>query len=157
MKSHGSLGTERTAVRRSANAGKGFRETHGLLGNLRKLLYAPVKWSHDALPTGTQRISEKICASVRFPANLCPARVFGARHDVRWSALPCDVSRRATVRAGHHHPTGNCKTAHRRPPWATSACSSLRPIRSQSQNQLKPLRKVNYGPQCRQCTRERKP
>jgi hypothetical protein len=157
MKSHGSLGTERTAVRRSANAGKGFRETHGLLGNLRKLLYAPVKWSHDALPTGTQRISEKICASVRFPANLCPARVFGARHDVRWSALPCDVSRRATVRAGHHLTTGNCKKSHRRGTWASSPRGSLRPVELKWRNQPKPYEKIYYGPQCQHCTRERKP
>ena len=83
---HGLLGTERVAVRRRANAGKGFRETHGLLGNLRKLLYATVKWSHDALPTGTQRISEKIRASVRFSAIPCPASVCGERHAVRCRA-----------------------------------------------------------------------
>ena len=151
---HGLLGTERVAVRRRANAGKGFRETHGLLGNLRKLLYATVKWSHDALPTGTQRIAEKICASVRFQANLCPARVCGARHGVRWSALPCNSCRRATVRSGHHDPTGDCKMSRRCSPWATSARGSLRPGGTQSQNLLKPDRKVNYDLKGQQSTRE---
>jgi hypothetical protein len=157
MKLHRSLGYARVAVRRCANAGEGFRETHGLLGNLRKLLYAAVKWSHDALLTGIQKVSEKSRASVRFPANLCPARVCGERQPGRCRALPCDVSRRATFGACHHRTTGNCKTAHRRATWAASARSSLRPIRSQSQNLMKPLRKVNYGPQCRQGTKERRP
>ena len=62
-----------------------------------------------------------------------------------------------TVRAGHHHPTGNCKTAHRRPPWATSAGSSLRPVRPQSRNLLKPYRKVNHGLKDKQCTKEINP
>jgi len=51
----------------------------------------------------------------------------------------------AAVCSGHHRTTDNCKTAHRRPTWATSAHGSLRPIRSQSRNLMNPYRKLNYG------------
>ena len=134
MKLHGPLATERVAVRRYANAGEGFRETHGLHGNMDKLYYAAVKWGHQALLTGIQKVSEKIRASVRFTAIPCPACISGERHAVRWSALPSDVCRRATVRASHHRTAGNCKSSHRRPPWATSARGSLRPGGTQPQN-----------------------
>ena len=83
MKLHGPLATERVAVRRCANAGEGFRETHGLHGKLEKLLYAVAKWGHQALLTGIQKVFEKIRASVRFPANLCPACISGERHAER--------------------------------------------------------------------------
>ena len=63
----------------------------------------------------------------------------------------------ATVGGGHHRHTGNCKPSHRHVTWAISACSTRSPVRPQSQNLMKPLRKVNYGPQCRQGTKERRP
>jgi len=154
MKLHGPLATERVAVRRSCNGGEGFRETHGLHGNLGKLYYAAVKWGHQALLTGIQKVYEKIRASVRFPPSPCPARVFGARHAVRWSALPSDVCRRATFGACRHHTTGDCKTAHRAATWAFSACSSFRPDGTQSQNLMKPLRKVNYAKTASKAPRE---
>ena len=157
MKLHGPLATERVAVRRCANAGEGFRETHGLHGNMNKLYYAAVKWGHQALLTGIQKVSEKISASVRFPANLCPARVCGARHDVRWSALPSDACQMATVRACHHSTTGNCKKSSRPATWATSTCSSLSPGGTQTHNLMNPYKKVNYGLKDKQSTRERKP
>lgn len=91
MKLHRSLGYARVAVRQCANAGEGFRETHGLHGNMDKLYYAAVKWGHHALLTGIQKVSEKIRAYVRFPANLCPACISGERHAVHRGALPCDA------------------------------------------------------------------
>jgi hypothetical protein len=51
----------------------------------------------------------------------------------------------ATVRASRHCTTGNCKTAHRRLPWATSARMSLLPTGSKTTNWLKPYGKANYG------------
>ena len=123
MKLHGSLATERVAVRRSCNGGEGFRETHGLHGNMDKLLYAAVKWGHHALLTGIKKVYEKIRASVRFPANLCPACISGERHAVRWSALPsdaCQMAHSATVSCGHHRTTGNPQKAHSRATWAPS-------------------------------------
>ena len=160
MKLHGPLATERVAVRRCANAGKGFLETHGLHGNLRKLLYAAVKWGHQALLTGIQKVSEKSRASVRFPANLCPACISGERHAVRWSAFPsdaCQTAHGATIRAGQRRTTGDFQTPQRSATWASSASGSLRAVRSQSRNLLKPLRKVNYGPRGQQGTKERRP
>ena len=160
MKTHRSLATERVAVRRCANAGKCLRETHGLLGNLRKLYYAAAKWGHQALLTGIQEVYEKIRASVRFIANLCPACISGARHDVRWSTLPsnaCQTAHRATVRSGHHSTTGTAQTAQRHATWASSASDLLRPVRFQTGNRPKPYTKVNYGHQCRQGTKEDDP
>ena len=89
MKLHGPLATERVAVRRYANAGKGFRETHGLHGNMDKLYYAAVTQGHQALLTGIQKVSEKIRASVRISPILCPESISGERHAVRFRALPC--------------------------------------------------------------------
>jgi len=88
---HGSLGTERVAVRRNPNGGEGFVETHGLHGNLWKLFYAAVNWGHHVDQTGTKRIFEKSCAAVRFPATPCPESISGERHAVRWGAPPCDA------------------------------------------------------------------
>jgi hypothetical protein len=51
----------------------------------------------------------------------------------------------ATVRACHHRTTGNCKTAHRRPPWTTSACGSLRPDGFKMANWLKINKKSFYA------------
>jgi hypothetical protein len=147
MKLHGPLATERVAVRRYTNAGEGCRETHGSHGNLGKPYYAAVKWSHQALLTGIQRISEKICASVRFPANLCPACISAERHAVCYRALPsdaCQMAHGATIRAGQRRTTGDFQTPQRSPAWATSASGSIRAGGTQSQNLMKPLRKVNY-------------
>ena len=63
----------------------------------------------------------------------------------------------ATVGGGHHCPIGNCKISSRSAPWASSTRSSLRPGGSQIGNLMKPLRKVNYGHQCRQGTKEYEP
>ena len=71
-------------------------------------------------------------------------------------SLP-ETGHRAAVGSGHHCPIGNCKISSRPAPWASSTRSSLRPGGSQIGNLMKPLRKVNYGPQCRQGTRERRP
>ena len=57
-----------------------------------------------------------------------------------------EMAHRATVRASRHCTAGDCKPSHRHAVWAASAPSSLRPIRPQSRNLLKPYRKVNYGP-----------
>ena len=157
MKLHGPLATERVAVRRYANAGEGFRETHGLHGNMDKLYYAVAQWGHQALLTGIQKVSDKIRASVRFTAIPCPACISGERHAVRWSALPSDVCRRATVRAGHHSTTGSVQIPQRAAVWVTSAGSSLRPVRPQSRNLLKPYTKVNHGLKDKQCTKEINP
>jgi hypothetical protein len=138
-----------------------------LHGKLRKLFYAAVAGRHQALLTGTQRISEKICASVRFSAILCPTWVCGERHSVRWSAPPCDacqiatihrapvgipsslpiLAHTATVRAGHHRTTGNCKSPRSGATWATSACSSLRLIGQRAGNSSKYMGNAQYGPQ----------
>lgn len=157
MKLHGPLATERVAVRRYANAGEGFRETHGLHGNMDKLYYAAVKWGHQALLTGIQKVSEKIRASVRFPANLCPACISGERHAVRWSALPSDVCKMATVRACHHRTIGGSQAAHRCENRAALRCSFRSATGLKVCNQMKPYGKIYYGPQCQHCTRERKP
>ena len=155
MKLHGPLATERVAVRRSCNAGKGFRETHGLHGNLIKLYYAAVKWGHQALLTGIQKVSEKSRASVRFPANLCPACISGERHAVRRGALPCDVSRRATVRACHHCTIGSIQMPHRLAIWAALRCSFRSATEFRSHNLLKPYIKTNHGPSGQQCIKEK--
>ena len=65
-----------------------------------------------------------------------------------------EMAHSATVHSGHHRTTGAPKTPQRWAAWATSACSSLRPIKSQSRNLMKPNRKVNYGPKDKQSTRE---
>jgi hypothetical protein len=155
MKLHGSLGAERVAVRRSCNAGEGCRETHGLHGNMDKLYYAAVKWGHQALLTGIQKVYEKIRASVRFPANLCPACISGERHAERWSALPsdaCQMAHRATVGVGHHRSTGNCKKSHRRGTWATSTSGSVRPPGSERENHRNPWGMQNMAPRRRYLT-----
>ena len=64
------------------------------------------------------------------------------------------IAHSATVCASHHYPTGDFQTSLRRATSATSARSLPRPIRSQSQNLLKPYRKVKYGLKDKQSTRE---
>ena len=159
MKLHRSLGYARVAVRRYANAGKGFRETHGLHGNMDKLYYAAVTQGHQALLTGIQKVSEKIRASVRISPIPCPACVCGECHAERYRAPlsdACDMGHSATVRSRYHCPTGSVQMPHRAAVWATSASGSLRAAGFQSQNLMKPYRKVNYGPKCRQGTKERR-
>lgn len=56
-----------------------------------------------------------------------------------------EMAHSATVRVSHHCTAGNCKTAHRRLPWATSARMSLLPTGSKTTNWLKPYGKANYG------------
>ena len=63
----------------------------------------------------------------------------------------------ATIRVSRHCTTGDFQTPQRSPAWATSASGSLRSVGFKADNQLKPYRKAFYGPQCRQCTRERRP
>ena len=130
MKSHRSLGAERHAVRRYANVGDGFRQPNVLNGNFKKLFYAAVTRTHQTILTGTQKVSEKNCASVRFPAIPCPESVCGELHAVRWGALLCDacqMAHSATVRSGHHRPTGNTKMSLRQAVRAASARGSFRP------------------------------
>ena len=144
MKPHSSLTTERVADRRFSNAGEGFRQRIGLNGNLEKLFHVAVTRGHQALPAGTQKVSEKSCASERISPNPCPACICGERHAERRGAPPCDfpeMAHSATVGAGQHRTTGNSQTAHRRPPWTTSASGSLRPPVRKIHNTLKPFGK----------------
>ena len=64
------------------------------------------------------------------------------------------MAHRATIRVSRHRSTGNCKSSHRQGVWATSAGSSLRPVRPQSRNLMKPLRKVNYAKTASKAPRE---
>jgi hypothetical protein len=158
MKLHGPLAAERVAVRRCCNAGEGFRETHGLHGNMDKLYYAAVKWGHQALLTGIQKVYEKIRASVRFPANLCPACISGARYGVCYRALPsdaCQMAHSATVCAGHHCTIGSIQMPHRLAIWAALRCSFRSATGFRSHNLLKPFIKTNYGPSGQQCIKEK--
>jgi hypothetical protein len=63
----------------------------------------------------------------------------------------------ATIRVSRHCTTGDFQTPQRSPAWATSASGSIRAVRPQSRNLMKPYKKVNYGLKDKQSTRERKP
>jgi hypothetical protein len=61
VKTHGSLGIARIAVRQSANAGEGFWELHGLLGYLKKLFHATVIRGRQALQAGIKNFRNMLC------------------------------------------------------------------------------------------------
>ena len=63
----------------------------------------------------------------------------------------------ATIRVSRHCTTGDFQTPQRSPAWATSASGSIRAVRPQSRNLLKPYRKAYYGPNGQQCTRKKSP
>ena len=115
------LTTERHADRRCSNAGNDFRQPNGWNGYFVKLFHAAVTRGHHALLTGIQKVSGKICASVRIPPIPCPAYIWGELHAERQDALPsdaCQMAHSATVCASHHYPTGNCKMSRRLTTWA---------------------------------------
>ena len=91
-------------------AGKGFRETHGLLGKLKNFFIQLSQGGRMELPADTKKFSKKSVHPCEFPAILCPASVSGERHTVRWGAPPCELLRRsahsAAVSSGHHRPQG---------------------------------------------------
>ena len=66
-------------------------------------------------------------------------------HRLEFSPSLPGMAHSATVRASRHHTTGNPQTAHRCGTWAFSASGSIRAGGTQSQNLMKPLRKVNYA------------
>ena len=67
-----------------------------------------------------------------------------------------EMGHSATVCSGHHCTIDTAQISHRVAVWAASASGSLRPVRPQSQNLLKPYGNVNYGLKGQQGTRERK-
>ena len=58
----------------------------------------------------------------------------------------------ATVRAGHHHPTGNCKPSHRQGVWTTSTSGSVRPPGSERETHRNPWGMQNMAPRRRYLT-----
>jgi integrase len=123
---HGSLGIERVAVRRSANAGKGFRETHGLLGNLGKLFHVAVRRGRRTLQADRKKFSE-------YAVHPCGSPLPHALQGFAANAMPCAEVRpecdqggfphRAPFRPGHPCPTARPRPGHTRETWAPLGCT----------------------------------
>ena len=86
--SHGSLGYARMAVRQSLNTGEGFRETHGLLGKLKKLFTQLSSWLSRLAPKSFQKM---LCVRA-ISTNPMPCKRL---RRTPYRALPCAAVRPA--------------------------------------------------------------
>ena len=99
LKTHGSLNTERTAVRQSCNAGEGFRKSHGFLGNFK--IFSCNCPRGTPLPPG--RDLKNFCQDPCIRADLpCPMPCKGLRR-TPCRALKCDLSATREDFPTEHH------------------------------------------------------
>jgi len=101
LKTHGSLGYARMAVRQSANAGMSFRETHGLLGKLKKLFRATDTRGRQVYQAATKKFSKNAVHPCVLP-QVHALQAFSS------NAIPCATVRcRATCSGEPHFAPGN--------------------------------------------------
>ena len=95
------------------------------------------------IPGGPRKKVEK--GVFPMPAIDCGHRLYPlSRHTQRGFTK---MARSAAVRAGHHHPTGNCKPSHRQGVWTTSTSGSVRPPGSERETHRKVWGTQNMAPQ----------